>query len=137
VRKAVATGSVERRPNLPLMYLLVQLGEPSLNAITENVGLAIVERHPRLPPALFFLATFHQQDNRSDRAIELFERIAGIQPPSEHWSTSLALVELGKWYLDRDPRRARAYLERVLDRGSNEDGALDTARGLLKQLRDG
>ncbi len=137
VRKAVATGSVERRPNLPLMYLLVQLGEPSLNPITENVGLAIVERHPRLPPALFFLATFYQQNNQSDRAIELFERIAGIQPPSEHWSTSLALVELGKWYLDRDPRRARAYLERVVDHGSNQDGALDTARGLLKQLRDG
>jgi CubicO group peptidase (beta-lactamase class C family) len=29
------------------------------------------------------------------------------------------------------------HLQRVVDLGSNEDGALDTARALLTQLRDG
>jgi tetratricopeptide (TPR) repeat protein len=134
VRQAMAAGSIQSRANLSLMYLLVQLHEPSLKALTERVGKSIVDQHPTLPPALFYLGSFYQQTKRSDAAVRLFEKIAEIEPPAQHWSASLALVELGKWYLVRDPERARSYLQRVVDGGSNAEGAVDVARGLLKQL---
>jgi CubicO group peptidase (beta-lactamase class C family) len=134
VRQAIASGSIQSRANLSLMYLLVQLHEPSLKALTERVGKSIVDQHPTLPPALFYLGSFYQQTKRSDAAVRLFEKIAEIEPPAQHWSASLALVELGKWYLVRDPERARSYLQRVVDGGSNAEGAVDVARGLLKQL---
>jgi len=134
VRQAIATGSIQSRANLSLMYLLVQLREPSLKALTERVGKSIVEQHPNLPPALFYLGSFYQQTNRSEAAVRLFEKIAELQPPAQHWSASLALVELGKWYLVRDPERAKSYLKRVVVLGSNADGAVDVAKGLLKQI---
>ena len=133
-REAIATGSLQARPNLPVMYLLLKLKEPSLNSVTERVGESIVDRQPSSPPALFYSATFFQQTEQNDRAVALLERIAAIEPAPEHWSVPLALVELGKWYLNRDPDRARGYLKRVVDRGLNANGAVDTARNLLKDL---
>jgi len=127
-------GSVPVEPSVNLLYLLLQLREPSLKRITESVGRELVRRHPHLAPALFYFGTFLQETERSNEAILFFARIANIQPPLRHWTAALALLELAKFYSARDPLLARKYAERVIGMGLNVDGVADRARQMLAKL---
>lgn len=102
---AFATGVSQQQSDVTTLYLLMRL-----------------------------LGIFYEQAGYSEKAIPLFEAIAEIEPPPRHWATVLALLELGRWYEDRDPSRARKYLQRVVAMGWNLNGAVDQARLMLNQL---
>jgi CubicO group peptidase (beta-lactamase class C family) len=131
---AFKTGLNQLHPDVTMLYLLIRLHDPSFNPTTVTIGTNLVRQHPNLPPALFYLGTFYEQTGQPERAMPLFERIAEIQPPLRHWTAVLALLELGKWYTNRDSSRSRKYLERVIAMGWNLDGAVDQARQMLKEL---
>jgi hypothetical protein len=80
------------------------------------------------------MGMFYERAGYSEKAIPLFEAIAEIEPPPRHWATVLALLELGRWHEDREPSRARKYLQRVVAIGWNLNGAVDQARLMLNQL---
>jgi CubicO group peptidase (beta-lactamase class C family) len=131
---AFATGVNQQQSDVTTLYLLMRLRDPRFNPITVTIGTALVRQHPHLPPVLFNLGIFYEQTGDSEKAIPLFETIAGIQPPLRHWTTVQALLELGKWYEDRDPSLARKYLQRVVAIGWNLNGAVDQARLMLNRL---
>jgi CubicO group peptidase (beta-lactamase class C family) len=131
---AFATGVNQQQSDVTTLYLLMRLRDPRFNPVTVTIGTDLVRQHPHLPPVLFDLGIFYEQAGSSEKAIPLFETIAGIQPPLRHWTTVMALLELGRWYENRDPSRAREYLQRVVALGWNLNGAVDQARLMLNQL---
>jgi CubicO group peptidase (beta-lactamase class C family) len=131
---AFATGVNQQQSDVTTLYLLMRLGDPMFDPVTVTIGTALVRQHPHLPPVLFNLGIVYEQAGHLEKAIPLFETIAGIQPPLRHWTTVLALLELGRWYENRDPSRAREYLQRVVAIGWNLNGAVDQARLMLNQL---
>jgi CubicO group peptidase (beta-lactamase class C family) len=133
-RAAFKTGIGQADSDVTMLYLLTHLHDSSFNPTTVTIGTELVRQHPNLPPALFYLGIFYEQTGQFERAVALFERVAEIQPPLRHWTTVLALLELGKWYKDRNPSRSREYLQRIIAIGWNLDGAVDQARQTLKEL---
>jgi len=133
-RAAVRSGVLSLPPDLTTLYALTRLHDPSLNPATEALGTDLIRRHPHLSPALFYLATYYQTHAQPEKAVPLFERIAGIQPPLRHWTASLALLELAKWYADRNPKEARKYLQQIVATGYNFAGAVDQANEMLRKL---
>jgi CubicO group peptidase (beta-lactamase class C family) len=133
-RAAFKTGMGQVDSDVTMLYLLTRLHDSSFNPTTATIGTELVRQHPNLPPVLFYLGTFYEQTGQFERAVPLLERVAEIQPPLRHWTTVLALLELGKWYKDRDPSRSREYLQRIIAIGWNLDGAVDQARQTLKEL---
>lgn len=133
-RAAFGTGTGPAQSDGTMLFLLANLRDPALQPITLRMGTDLVRKHPRLPTVLFYLGTYYEQTGQPEEAVPLFKRIAEIQPPLRHWTAVLGLVELGKWYANRDPSQARRYLERVVALGWNLDGAVDQARTMLKEL---
>lgn len=133
-RAAVASGLLSFPPDLTTLYALTRFDDPGLKQATEALGMDLIERHPHFSPALFYLATYYQAHAQPEKAVPLFERIAGIQPPLRHWTASLALLELAKWYADRDPKQARKYLQQIVATGYNFAGAVDEAKAMLAKL---
>jgi tetratricopeptide (TPR) repeat protein len=133
-RMAFASGILPSPSDLTTLYLLARLRDRSLNQTTEAIGMELIQRHPRLSPALFYLAIYYQTHGEPEKAIPLFERIAQIRPPLLHWTTSSALLNLGRWYADRNPSEARKYLQRVVDSGDNSSGAVDEAKEMLRRV---
>jgi CubicO group peptidase (beta-lactamase class C family) len=131
---ALATGVNQEQSDVTTLYLLMRLRDPRFDPVTMTIGTALLRQHPHLPPVLFNLGMFYERAGHSEKAIPLFETIAGIQPPLRHWTTVLALLELGRWYEHRDPSLARKYLERVVATGWNLNGAVDQARLMLNEL---
>ncbi len=134
VQAALASGMLARDADLTTLYLLTRVHDPSLEQATESVGSELIRQHPHLSPALFYLGTYYQSQALPEKAIALFERIAAIQPPLRHWTWSLALLELAQWYAERDPSKARKYLQQIIASGYNFDGAIDKANNMLRKL---
>lgn len=134
MKTALKSSADQRNPDVPTLYLLTRLHDPSFNTVTETIGADLLRRHPNLPTVLFYLGTFYQRTARPEKAMPLFKRIADIKPPLHHWTASLAMLELGKWYATRDQSRARGYLQRVVDMNSNVDNAVDQARQMLREI---
>ena len=133
-RMAFASGILPSPPDLTTLYLLTRLHDRSLNQTTEAIGMELIQQHLRLSPALFYLAIYYERNGEPEKAMPLFERIAEIRPPLLHWTSSSALLELGRWYADRNPPEARKYLERVVDSGDNSSGAVDEAKEMLRRV---
>lgn len=133
-RAALESGMLQLKPEVTELYLLTRLRDPGFNQAAEMIGTELVQQHPHLSPALFYLGTYYQLEEQPERAMPLFERIAEIRPPLRHWTAALALLELGKWYAGRDPAEARKYLQQIIATGYNFNGAVDQAQQMLRDI---
>lgn len=133
-KAAFRNGALHRNPDVPTLYLLMRLHDPDLNTATEIIGASLLREHPNLPTALFYFGSFYEQTDRPEKAMIFFQRIADINPPLHHWTASLALLELGKWYATRDRAQARKYLRRVVEMNLNVENAVDQAQQILRGI---
>jgi tetratricopeptide (TPR) repeat protein len=80
---ALAMGVNQQQSDVTSLYLLMRLRDTRLNPVTETINTDF-RQYPHLPPVLFNLGIFYEQAGSSEKAIPLFETIAGIQPPLRH-----------------------------------------------------
>jgi CubicO group peptidase (beta-lactamase class C family) len=137
-RRAFADApALAHAPDLGLLFLLTRLDDRTLDGAAMSVADTLVHAHPTLPPALYYASLAATQAGDTARAAALLERLAALPHPPRHYSVALGLRDLGILLAPRHPADARAALQRVIDMNLDVDGAVDTAKRVLRSLSPG
>ena len=123
-----------RHADLPLLYVLARVADPSLNALTGQVADAVLAEHPDHPPVLYFSSLYYERIGNTARAIEVLTRLTRQAALPRHFSVAFGLESLGRLAAESNPALARTALERLIAMNYDFGGAAARARELLARL---
>ncbi|MEZ4701733.1 MAG: serine hydrolase [Rhodothermales bacterium] len=125
-----------REPNGGLLIPLLQSQDPAMTAAAVAMGERLLPDHPLNRWILWPMAMLYENAGEDDRAIALYERILVLPDQAPDFLHALfqawAGTGLGRLWAERDPEKARAYLEEVLKLDVEDEA--EEARALLERL---
>ncbi len=129
---------VEDWADLPLLHALSTLTRRGVEAcypLTEKLIQNVTSKYPHHPHALYLAGAYFEERQQEKQAIAYYEQIGDLPNLSPFWYTVLSVLKAGRYYVDKDPAKAKKYLQNVVNWGWNIGGAVTQARQLLYQMR--
>lgn len=120
-----------------LMTALQRLKQTELTqarAWVEQISLCTAETYPHHSSVLYEVSHFYKNLGDTIQQRRYLEMMLAIPNQSPAWYNVQAGVQLGEYYISRDPLKAKKYLRQVLNWGWNTGGALVQARRLLRTI---
>ena len=130
----------ERYPNLKeagdgaMLAVLARSGDSGLQRTGEKIGRKLLNENPKHPRVLFDLGVLYLQSQREEQAMPLFEQIVANKNLSSKWLLAYSSFWLGKFYFDKDPMKAKGYLEFVITTRYDDGSLQQNTRELLDKL---
>lgn len=130
----------ERYPTLndagdgAMLAVLARSGDSGLQRAGEKIGRKLLNENPKHPRLLFDLGVLYLQSQREAQAMPLFEQIVANKNLSTKWLLAYSSFWLGRFYVDKDPVKARSYLEFVITTRFDDGSLQRNTRELLGKL---
>ncbi|MEN0006669.1 MAG: tetratricopeptide repeat protein, partial [Bacteroidota bacterium] len=130
--------NLEERASLPVLHCLIRLmglnHAQTFDEAIDRVSTILRKRYPKDPYALYYQAAFRQHQGKTKEAIRLLETLVQLENHQIWWYTIDAHYQLGTFYRELNPAKARTHFERIVAIGWDIGGKVKLSKYILNEM---